>query len=56
MKSKILVVDDTADNIQILNELLGSKYDVLCAIDGEFAIEVVNNNPDLILLDIMCQV
>ncbi len=54
MKSKILVVDDTADNIQILNELLGSKYDVLCAIDGEFAIEVVNdNNPDLILLDIM---
>ncbi len=51
---KILVVDDTAINIEILNELLNETYDVLSALDGEFAIEIAREDkPDLILLDIM---
>lgn len=54
MSYKILVVDDTEENIEILNELLGDEYDVLSALDGEFAIEIANeDNPDLILLDVM---
>lgn len=54
MSYKILVVDDTEENIEILNELLGDEYDVLSALDGEFAIEIANEDkPDLILLDVM---
>lgn len=54
MNYKILVVDDTKENIEILNELLGEEYDVLSALDGEFAIEIANEDkPDLILLDVM---
>ncbi len=52
--SKILVVDDTQVNIEILNELLSDTYDVLSALDGEFALEIAHDDkPDLILLDIM---
>jgi diguanylate cyclase (GGDEF)-like protein len=52
--AKILVVDDTRINIEILNELLGDKYNVLSALDGEFALEIAHDDtPDLILLDIM---
>ncbi len=51
---KILVVDDTEINIEILNELLNETYAVLSAIDGEFALEIARDDkPDLILLDIM---
>jgi len=51
---KILVVDDTEINIEILNELLGDEYNVLSALDGEFALEIAHDDiPDLILLDIM---
>jgi len=51
---KILVVDDTGINIEILNGLLGDEYDVLSALDGEFALEIAHDDkPDLILLDIM---
>ena len=51
---KILVVDDTEENVEILNELLGEEYDVLSALDGEFAIEIAHEDgPNLILLDIM---
>ncbi len=50
----ILIVDDTSSNIDILVELLDEKYDVIPALDGEFALEVANEDkPDLILLDIM---
>ena len=52
--NKILVVDDTEENIEILNELLGEDYEVLSALDGEFAIEIAHEDkPDLILLDVM---
>jgi two-component system sensor histidine kinase/response regulator len=51
---KVLVVDDTEANIDILVETLGSDYDVSVAMDGETAIEsVADEKPDLILLDIM---
>lgn len=51
---KILVVDDTEVNIDILVDALGDDYDVRVAMDGESALEVVNaDRPDLILLDIL---
>jgi len=50
----ILIVDDDVSNIDILVELLDKKYDLIPAMDGEFALEVANEDkPDLILLDIM---
>jgi len=52
--STILIVDDTATNIDILSELLSDKYEIMAALDGEFALEIANDDlPDLILLDII---
>ncbi len=54
-KSTILVVDDNAQNLELLQaylEDLGSK--VISAVDGVEAMQAVaRHNPDLILLDIM---
>ncbi|MCB1191780.1 MAG: hybrid sensor histidine kinase/response regulator [Leptospiraceae bacterium] len=52
---KILIVDDTPTNIEVLSTILTkNKYDVLAALDGFQAIETaVQFNPDLILLDVM---
>jgi len=54
-KKTILIVDDTETNIDILLELLGNEYDILVALDGEGALEIVHEDSkiDLILLDIM---
>ncbi len=53
-RNTLLIVDDTETNIDILVELLGKKYDVIVALDGESALEAVcENRVDLILLDIM---
>nr|WP_319393652.1 two-component system response regulator [uncultured Desulfobacter sp.] len=50
----VLVVDDTETNIDILMETLGDDYDIRVALDGESALEnVEEEKPDLILLDIM---
>lgn len=52
-KSTILVVDDTATNIEILIDLL-SEYKIAVSLDGKSAIEIAKNTSiDLILLDIM---
>lgn len=52
--STILIVDDTEENIDILLETLGDRYDICVATDGESALEIVaENHPDLILLDIL---
>jgi two-component system, sensor histidine kinase and response regulator len=54
-KPKILIIDDTPDNVQILLKLLSRLgYTVLVATDGESGIEqALYAEPDLILLDIM---
>ncbi len=53
-KCTVLVVDDTETNVDILVEALDDSYDVSVALDGETALEIVDDSPpDLILLDIM---
>ena len=53
-KPKILVVDDTKTNIDILVELLKGQYQVGVAFNGTSALKYVENQrPDCILLDIM---
>jgi len=50
----VLIVDDTETNIDILVDTLGDDYDIAVAMDGEGALEAVEEEPpDLILLDIM---
>ena len=51
----ILIVDDTELNVNTLMDLLDDKYDILAALDGESALEIVDDEEtiDLILLDIM---
>ena len=51
---KILIVDDTPTNIDILIEYLENKFELLIALDGLQALEILETEvPDLILLDIM---
>lgn len=55
-KNKILIVDDNADNIEIIKFILETipEYDVYTASDGKSAIQIVNKIiPDIILLDII---
>jgi len=53
-KKLVMVVDDTEENIDILVATLGDDYDLSVALDGETALEDVEDSlPDLILLDIM---
>lgn len=55
MNAKILVVDDEQPIADILKFNLEKEgYDVICAYDGEKAVELVfSEQPDLILLDLM---
>ncbi len=51
---KILIVDDNATNIAILEEVLAEHYSLKAAISGEECLAVAAEfRPDLILLDIM---
>jgi signal transduction histidine kinase len=54
-KATILVVDDTADNLTLMNNLLKDEYKVKVAHSGEKALLIATSEtpPDLILLDIM---
>ncbi len=53
-QGSILIVDDTEENVDILLAALGELYDISVAIDGETALEMIEEyTPDLILLDIM---
>ena len=49
----VLVVDDTETNIDILVDVLSDHFEVSVAMDGEEALELADNHPDIILLDIM---
>lgn len=53
-KQKLLIVDDSEFNRDILKEILGSSYDYLEAENGNQAIEILEVHPeiDLMLLDI----
>src|SRR5882672_1085037 len=55
MAQKILVVDDTPQNIKLLGDLLTAKgYEVTTAANGELALEsIAKHPPDLVLLDVM---
>ena len=55
MPQKILIVDDTPQNLKLLGDLLKSKgYEVTTAASGELALEAIAQHPpDLVLLDIM---
>ena len=50
----LLVVDDSPENLSLLDTLLRDSYRVLVAGSGERALRIVENEPpDLILLDVM---
>src|SRR3954466_1751341 len=55
LKSKILVVDDTPDNLFLMSALLEDKYELVTASSGAQALEIARSAepPELILLDIM---
>lgn len=55
IKKKILIVDDTPANIDVLGGILAQDYDISVAISGHMALDIVHSGepPDLILLDIM---
>jgi len=53
-KQKILIVDDTEENIDVLVAALEDHYSLSVAMDGKSALDVLQEDiPDLILLDIM---
>ncbi len=54
-KPTVLVVDDTPENLQVMNGLLRGLYKVRLATSGGLALELAlqTPQPDLILLDIM---
>jgi putative two-component system response regulator len=54
-KQTILVVDDTPDNLTLMNELLKDLYKVKVTNGGERALRIASADPqpDLILLDVM---
>lgn len=54
-KSTVLVVDDTPDNLVLLNGILRHEFTVKLANDGHTALQIAAEAPppDLILLDIM---
>ncbi len=53
-KKKVLVVDDEENVRRLVRTMLGNKYTVLEAKDGEVAIDIARSQrPDIILMDIM---
>ena len=55
-KSTILVVDDSASNLLLVNDILSSEpsYEIITESDGGKVVNILNNNKiDLILLDVM---
>ena len=55
MSARVLVVDDIAANVRLLEaKLLVEYYEVLTANDGATALEIVAEAmPDIVLLDVM---
>ncbi len=54
---KVLIVDDSPDNIALFSELLKETYHVRIALNGEKALKLIKEEPpDIILLDVMMPV
>lgn len=53
----VLIIDDSAENLHVLSELLRPEYRVLAATSGERGLRVANDSPkpDLILLDVVME-
>ena len=50
----VLIVDDTETNVDVLVELLSDQYEIVVALDGETALEILEDQKvDIVLLDIM---
>ncbi len=53
-ETKILIADDNPEIREVLSVLLKSEgYSIIEAVDGNDAVEKANENPDLIILDVM---
>lgn len=53
-RAKILVIDDTKTNIEVLEGILSNDYDIFVALNGKKALFLTEKvKPDLILLDVM---
>ena len=54
-KPTVLVVDDAADNLEVISGLLKGLYKVKVAANGEKGLQIARSDspPDLVLLDIM---
>lgn len=52
-RARVLIVDDVASNLLILEAILGREYDLLVSMTGEEALRIAAaKQPDLIVLDI----
>ena len=54
-RQKVLIVDDQAENVQMLMQALKADYALVAARNGEKALQLAHRKPqpDLILLDVM---
>lgn len=53
-ENSILIVEDSELNIAVLTDILGEKYELHVAKDGQTGLEIAKSElPDLILLDIV---
>jgi putative two-component system response regulator len=54
-RPRVLIVDDTPENLHILNGILKDDYVVLAAVNGEKALALTGRDPppDIVLLDVM---
>lgn len=54
LKADILIIDDTPDNLRLLNQMLSQHYKVRLAPSGDIGLNAARSAPpDLILLDVM---
>lgn len=52
-RKRILYVEDTPDNRDVVTQMLGSMYDILTAVNGEDGLAMaLEDPPDLILMDV----
>lgn len=54
-RQRVLIIDDTPENIEVLRQLLRGDYVVQAAINGKKGLDIAQAQPqpDIILLDIM---